>query len=77
MNRENDNTDDGGQAFPRAGGLGWEGMTLRDYFAGQALAGVLANLAQMDSHVRSDQARFASDCYEMADAMIAQRKGQS
>lgn len=37
--------DDGGQAFPRAGALGdgWEGMSLRDYFAAQALAGLAGN----------------------------------
>lgn len=38
--------DDGGWAFPvpNSANLNYEeGMTLRDYFAGQALAGILAN----------------------------------
>jgi hypothetical protein len=47
------------------------GMTLRDYFAGQALAGLLAG------HGRPIQKIFLSDeallCYEYADAMIAER----
>jgi hypothetical protein len=47
------------------------GMTLRDYFAGQALAGVLAsphtNLPEVfDSNV-------AESVYAMADAMLAER----
>lgn len=39
---------DGGPAFPSAGlvtpaGIAFEGMSLRDWFAGQALAGLLAS----------------------------------
>lgn len=35
--------DDGGPAFPSGHGeLGLEGMSLRDWFAGQALAGIMA-----------------------------------
>lgn len=52
------------------------GMKLRDYFAAQALIGVLANLSEMDPNVRSGPhscERFARDCYRMADAMIAAR----
>lgn len=52
----------GGPAFPQ-GGKG--GMSLRDWFAGQALAGMLANVES-----------YCDDCqaaYEIADRMIAER----
>jgi hypothetical protein len=45
------------------------GMTLRDYFAGQALAGVSAN---PEPGLDSDE-DAASWCYHIADAMIAAR----
>ena len=44
------------------------GMTLRDWFAGQALVGILAN--QGPSLVTDVRARNA---YTMADAMLAER----
>ncbi len=74
---------DGGPAFP------WEdtkdapgqpppssGMTLRDYFAGQALQGYLAGRNNNQSENPSNfQALKASiDCYGYADAMLAARE---
>lgn len=66
---------DGGQAFPRAGfsGVGGfgrpvEGMSLRDYFAGQALAGHIASEGE-----GADFILYASAAYKWADAMIAAR----
>ncbi len=44
------------------------GMTLRDYFAGQALAGLLA-----DSNA-SSRSLYAKDAYDLADAMLAARE---
>ena len=44
----------------------WEGMTLRDWFAGQALAGMLA-----DPHW-PDIPHVAKLSYQFADAMIAE-----
>lgn len=66
----------GGQAFPTEGGdqsglYPDPGMSLRDWFAGQALSGQLANRYQ-DQY--SDAAQ-ASRAYAFADAMIAARKG--
>ena len=63
--------DDGGPAVPFYDGVGGvPGMTLRDYFAGQALAGPCADGGRIDSVVKF--------CYEVADMMIAARKeGQS
>lgn len=64
---------DGGFAFPSVGGspdagVAWRyhGMTLRDWFAGQALAGLLAN----SGHFPGNPAEAA---YRYADAMLAAR----
>jgi hypothetical protein len=59
---------DGGFAFPmpdRYGGA--NGMTLREYYAGQALAGLLA------STKTSDGLTIAKDAYILADAMLRAR----
>jgi hypothetical protein len=56
--------DDGGQAFPGTGNC----MTLRDYFAGQAIAGFLAS----DVILLPDN--LALEAYEIADAMLRARK---
>ena len=52
----------GGTFYP-----GHSGLSLRDYFAGQALIGLIAN-----NHVLENVPQFA---YEVADAMIAARSG--
>lgn len=46
------------------------GMTLRDWFAGQALAGICANPDWHPTDVQS----VARDAYAHADAMIAARE---
>ena len=72
--------DDGGFAFPLAGSTHeWDdakkqwkpqpGMSLRDWFAGQALNGFASESGRYDS------AGAAQDAYAWADAMIAARKG--
>ena len=67
---------DGGPAFPyretENSGQYWHhyGMTLRDYFAGQALAGVLS-----DWHPTATR-QTASQAYEIADAMLAAREAK-
>lgn len=71
-------TNHGGPAFPSTVEAGedrfgnkshvfYRGMTLRDYFAGQALAG---RNVQRAYKTWED---MAADCYEIADAMIAAR----
>lgn len=70
--------DNGGPAFPRDDwNNGYEGMHLRDWFAGQALAGWLASFPS-DTAVKAEGvARFS---YQIADAMLAERakaEGQS
>jgi hypothetical protein len=47
-------------------------MTLRDYFAGQALVGITSVLAK---GIRpSDVPKLATDCYRIADAMLKARE---
>lgn len=68
---------DGGPAFP---GFDWidqegrknpAGMTIRDYFAGQALIGVV--FAPLGQGGRTTYSGTATDAYAYADAMIAAR----
>ena len=73
------NTDEknGGPAFPRpvsnsnVGGVhrGTLGMSLRDWFAGQALMGAVAH-----GTGGCTAEYLASDSYQIADAMLAARK---
>lgn len=76
----NTQINDGGPAFPHFktnSATGYVelcpqgGMTLRDYFAGQALSGMLAHL------LKSTPSAFASNAYEIADAMLAAHKEAS
>jgi len=71
---------DGGPAFPTHGGhhpdddprnhtLGG-GMSMRDWFAGQALAGIMAG---WPANERISEARAAEISYLAADAMIVAR----
>ena len=68
---------DGGTTFPQplfdSSGerVGYSrGMSLRDWFAGKAMQGMLA-----DPTVRPEcMDKFASNCYAWADAMIAERE---
>ena len=64
---------DGGPAFPMSFGEGpsQEGMTLRDWFAGQALAG-LASLPTLTVKSLDDEP-YSRVAYRLADAMLAER----
>ena len=65
-----DNRDDGGPALPVAvNGDTTAGMSLRDYFAGQALIGLLAGATGA-----ATAELFAAEAYLCADAMIQERK---
>lgn len=68
--------EDGGAAFPQISELGdiaatSGGMTLRDWFAGQALV-EYANLVDV-REIRTSKF-VAQICYTMADAMLEARK---
>jgi hypothetical protein len=55
----------------------YNGMSLRDYFAGQALAGIGIKLADISDDVtRSRIMRIAGTAYELADAMLAARNAE-
>ena len=60
-----DKLEDGGPAFPQWGLGAPSGLTLRDWFAGQALAGLLREYPW---------GRAAMVAYQLADAMLAARK---
>ena len=79
---------DGGPAFPLLlpaipgePETYWNGMTLRDWFAGQALAGefVQSEFTGMFANNSSDAVLMARArvIWRMADAMLAARKGGS
>jgi hypothetical protein len=50
------------------------GMTLRDYFAGQALAGLCANRGWDDAFGPESAPLTAITVYRLADAMLARRE---
>lgn len=77
-----DEIKDGGAAFPNAGYDGPDncadpvpGMTLRDWFSGRALVGII-NACAMDirRNGESTETMFARKAYSVADAMIAARE---
>lgn len=74
-----DNINDGGPAFPGAELPGHPkhppGMSLRDWFAGQALTGFLSHPAVLryKGEVADREFHYAAMAYELADAMLKQR----
>lgn len=82
----NMNVKDGGQAFPThaeyskvcSDGYTWHhgtvsGMSLRDWFAGQAVAGLMSNTDFLSRHRSDDIARAA---FKVADALLEFRKSR-
>jgi hypothetical protein len=66
--------DNSGAAFPCSG---YDGMTLRDYFAAKAMPAVYADYCQSARSVGFDedwQMSVAIDAYGMADAMLKARE---
>jgi hypothetical protein len=87
--RLNEKPNDGGPAFPRSAAYspdcgtlaGAEGMSLLDYFAGQAMAGMLANESitnGLDAITDSDGEDvpwvIAMDAYDQAEEMLHERE---
>jgi len=77
-----DKINTGGPAFPSGDGQ-WSGgtnhvygMSLRDWFAGQAMAGLWANGHDQVIELAGDFEQTASSCYQMADAMLAAREAK-
>jgi hypothetical protein len=72
--------EDGGPMFPqfeRVGDVAFTkgGMTLRDWFAGQALVGYLAAFANPSALSVESPGSAASAAYKYADAMLHARDG--
>ncbi|HHZ9278213.1 TPA: hypothetical protein ACWMI5_002736 [Klebsiella pneumoniae] len=69
MSKENN----GGPAYPTQG---YEGLTLRDYFAGQAMQGWLASYPESEQHpVATHRENMVAELsYLMADAMLKARE---
>ena len=67
-------TDTSAPAFPSSSATqDIPGMTLRDWFAGQALNGVVY-MSKDDSDALEDRAAYIAEaCYQIADAMLAER----
>ena len=75
--------DNGGPAFPQtlvdfgrgpeiADNYGMGGMSLRDWFAGQALAGILSGIKNKQD-IRNNYHHAADEAYGYADAMLTER----
>ena len=65
-------------AFPNEGFNGWgepfQGMTLRDYFAAQAMQGLFASNAEHDHEDEHIFDVVAEAAYKQADAMLKARE---
>ena len=78
----NDTTNNGGPAFPfecqgpTTAPETYYGMTLRDYFAGQAISQIIAVCANDTTHGMTEADYFACRAYEIADAMLKARGQQ-
>ena len=64
--------DDGGPAFPcnDQNGCAFAGMTLRDWFAGQALASMLDRTFGIPVSITAERS------YQMADAMLSAKEAK-
>lgn len=69
MSKENN----GGPAYPTQG---YEGLTVRDYFAAKAMQGWLASYPESDKHpvATNHENMVAELSYLMADAMLKARE---
>lgn len=74
--------DSGGPAFPtenydnmmRDRAVGFTGMTLRDWFAGENAAAIIGGLTASQTNTAAEHAALiARSAYQLADAMIAER----
>ncbi len=82
MTTDNSRVDDGGPAFPNVcmndpcHPSSEPGMTLRDWFAGQALVSVAQEYLHRNGfHGETLYPNLAIHAYRVADAMLAARKG--
>lgn len=69
----------GGHAFPTLfidpeHGSGYPGMSLRDWFAGMALQGMIANVNTSPVRTKLGCGYLAKNAFQFADAMLEERK---
>ena len=65
---------DGGPAYPTPAGVQHnDGMTLRDYFAGQAMAAIIASVYCTPETIYTE---VSSRAYAQADAMLKAREAK-
>lgn len=69
MTKMTDAKPDNPPAFPKSSHF-QDGMTMRDWFAGQAIAAIPDHLREIQTDHRI---KIAEWCYGLADAMLAQR----
>lgn len=66
--------DTSGQAFPAPLNEYGLGLTKREYFAGQALAGAMANIEYLNAAFKIKKVSVCSEvarsCYDFADAIL-------
>ena len=67
--RKNDDKSDGGPAFP-ATGYGPRGLSVRDWFAGQALTGIMASVASYPNWTRT---QLSESAWIQAESMLQER----
>lgn len=71
-------TKDGGPAFACASNHGYQGgMSLRDWFAGMALQGMLAHSTRYKPRPGTSSnwhEAISEEAYQLADAMLAERE---
>lgn len=65
---------DGEAAFPHEFEWSHRGMTLRDYFAAQALNAIISNSGLVTSKASDASELICRDAYELADAMLRERQ---
>lgn len=73
MAKEVEQPYDGGPAFPVPASFFTEGMSLRDWFAAQAMAGMLAFPGAVNDSRSKSATTCARAAYNYADAMMAER----
>ena len=64
-------TNHGGPAFPI--GTEFLGMTLRDYFAGKAMQGMISANGDSNGYLEYEEETVAANAYKLADAMLKAR----
>ena len=74
--KEHHKSDDGGPAFPTVAMTegGYVGMTLRQWYAGMALQGILSSYATINNIASAEAS--AKEAWERADAMLKQQEAQ-